>query len=91
MADLVFKNCCGAAPECHKYGGFVLINCPVCGHSSLPMPIVDRRTGWIFLDPESAKHAAAVWNQEVDENERRKKADGCEPCQEGEALDKGGD
>lgn len=91
MADLVFKNCCGAAPECHKPGGFVLIKCPVCGHSSLPMPIVDRRTGLIIVDPEFAKNAAAAWNQEVDENERRKKADGCESCQEGEALDKGGD
>ena len=91
MPDLVIKKCCGAAIECHKSGSFVLINCPVCGRSSLPMLIVDRRTGWIFLDPESVKQAAAVWNQEVDENERRKKADGCEPCQKEEALDKGGD
>lgn len=83
MADLVLKKCCGAAIECRKYGSFVLINCPVCGRSSLPMLIVNRRQACIFLDPKSAKNAVAAWNQEVDENERRKKADGCEPCQEG--------
>lgn len=91
MADLVFKKCCGTTPECHKLGSFMLINCPVCGHGSLPIPIVDRHKGLIIVDPEFAKNAAAAWNQEVDEIERRKKADGCEPCQEGEALDKGGD
>ena len=55
MADLVFKKCCGATPECHKTGSFVLINCSVCGHSSLPIPIVDRRKNLIIVDPEFAK------------------------------------